>query len=81
MFAQNTQPQTQTAKTRLLSYCCCKLITVTRVDERTQTHSLIDNIICTNLPESDADMSGVFKTHISNSIFYDDKIINTKYRI
>ena len=31
---------------------------------KTQTCSLIDNIY-TNIPESDADMSGVFKTHTS----------------
>ena len=71
----------------LQSYYYHKIITVpTRVDERTQTYSLIDNIY-TNIPESYADMSGVFKTHISDhySIFSvhksPDRITNTQYRI
>ena len=71
----------------LVSYYYNKLITVpTRVDERTQTSSLIDNIY-THIPESDADMSGVIKTHINDhySIFYvhrnSDRITHKQYRI
>ena len=62
----DTDLQNQNFYQLLLSYYYNKLITVpTRVDERTQTSSLIDNIY-TNIPESDADMSGVLKTHISD---------------
>ena len=82
-----TDLQKQTFYHLLQSYYYHKLITVpTRVDERTQTYSLIDNIY-TNIPESYADMSGVFKTHISDhySIFSvhksPDRITNTQYRI
>ena len=65
-----------------------KLITVpTRVDDKnTNVFFIIDNIY-TNIPESYADMSGVFKTHISDhySIFSvhksPDRITNTQYRI
>ena len=71
----------------LLSYDYNKPITVpTRFDERPQTSSLIDNIY-TNIPESDADMSGVLKTYISDhySIFHvhknSDRITHKQYRI
>ena len=56
----------------------------TRVDERTKTSSLINNIY-TNIPESDADMTGVLKTHISDhySIFNAQKNSNRdkQYRV
>ena len=58
----------------------------TRVDERTKTSSLIDNIY-TNIPESDTDMKGVLKTHISDhySIVHvhknSNRIIDKQYRV
>ena len=57
-----------------------------RVNERTKTSSLIDNIY-TNIPESDTDMKGVLKTHISDhySIFHvhknSNRIIDKQYRV
>ena len=83
----DTDLQHQNFYQLLLSYYYNKLSTVpTRVDERTQTCSLIDNIY-TNIPESDAEMSGVLKTHISDhySIFHvhrnSDRITHKQYRI
>ena len=58
----------------------------TKVDEMTLTSCLIDNIYI-NIPESDADMSGVLKTHIGDrySIFHvhknSDGIIHKQYRV
>ena len=73
-----TDLQNQNFYQLLLSYYYQKLITVpTRVDERTKTSSLIDNIY-TNILESDTDMTGVLKTHISDhySIFHAHKNSN-----
>ena len=82
-----TDLRKQTFYHLLQSYYYHKLFTVpTRVDERTQTYSLKDNIYI-NIPDIYADMSGVFKTHIRDHylIFsvhkYPDRTTNTHYRI
>ena len=59
----------------LLSYYYNKLITVpTRVDEGTQTSSLIDNIY-TNIPESDADMSRLISVIITQYSMFTETLI------
>ena len=82
----DTDLQNQNFYQLLLAYYYNKLITVpTRVDERTQTRSLIDNIYA-NIQKSDSDMSGVLKTHISDhySIFHvhrnTDRTTHKQYR-
>ena len=66
------QFQILSCKTKLLSISFIILLplnntitVLTKVDERKHTFSLKDHIY-TNIRESDGDMSGVFKTHISN---------------